>query len=334
MVDEDASPVGTVSRSSLKRLPSFRHPLLRIAANLGSTPKTYKDFHRLVRRALAETPGSELHVQLSVEVLEKLEKLDLDSHVAAQFTQEWLSASERDIRSPQLIEALVLSELAIRELELEVKAWKPSVGLTGVQSLPFLRPQPPDFGGVGRRAKLPEDAAELLLKCVKLAQEADLRGSLGKWNAEDCKASIRAIAILACNEAGGFKVRTELDRTNFFRSVGVGLWHRLAERLRAVDPCDEAGAYADGSLLRAIALHVQGVEYFLNKENAGKSGEDGSYTSTLNEGLLQLRIIKGEIAEPTHREDKEVVRQYEVLCQPVTSTTTSCVVFSSTNRSG
>lgn len=317
MVDEDADPTNAICRASLKGTPAFRHPLLRIAANLGSAPKTYREFHRLVRLALAERPGSARHVQLSVEVLEKLGKLELDSLVAAQFTQEWLSASARDSRSPRLIEALFLSELKIRDLELDAKAWRPSVGSTGVRSLPFLRTQFPDAGGIGRKAKLPEEPAELLLKCVELAQEADLQGSIAKWKAEDCKASIRAIAALACNEVGSFKLRAELDRADFFRSIGVALWNSLAKRLRVVDASEEAKPYQDGSLLRAIALHLQGVEYLSREGVTEESGEDLSRTSASSDSPLQLRVVKGEIAEPTHREDKEVVRQYEVLCRPV-----------------
>ncbi len=318
MVDEDSAPASEASRSSPRGHTHFRHPLLRIAAGVDCAPQTYRDFHLLVRKTLKTRPGSERHVQLSVEVLEKLSTLGLDTRTAKQFTQEWLSATARTSRSPRLLEALATSELALSDIEVDDKLWRTPIQLAGVRRLPLLRTHPAEIGSTGRKARLPDESAELLLKCIELAQEAEHRGSLAAWNTEDCKSTIRAIALLACNEVGSGRLRSDLDRADFFRSIGSGLWLALAERIAAVDMSTEAKLYSDGYLLRAIELHLRGFEHLAASRSISRTSQKDLLNTDETEDALQLRVVLGEIAEPSNREDKETVRRYEVLCQPVT----------------
>lgn len=318
MVDEDAVPASEIPHSGPKGHAHFRHPLLRIAAGVDCAPQTYRHFYLLVRKTLKTRPGSERHVQLSVEVLAKLSTLGLDTITAKQFTHEWLSATARTSRSPQLLEALATSELALSSIEVDDSPWRDPVQMAGVRRLPILRTHAPEMGRSGVKARLRDESAGLLLRCVELAQEADHQGSLATWNAEDCKSTIRAIALLACNEVDSGRLRQDLDRADFFRNIGSGLWLSLAERIKALDMTSEGAIYSDGRLIRAIALHLRGFEFFARHRSISKHSQEGLGDTYKSEDSQELRVVLGDIAEPSNREDKEVVRQYEVLCHPVT----------------
>jgi len=121
----------------------FSHPLLRIAARVDDTPKTFHAFHRLVRRALDAPDFTQERADLAIEVLDTLGDLLLDTKSAEAFRLEWLTTVSPTVDSATLHEARAMAEITQAGLTLPWNAWKARLPLSeGASFIRLIRADP------------------------------------------------------------------------------------------------------------------------------------------------------------------------------------------------
>lgn len=198
----------------------FAHPLLRIAAQIGNAPQTYRAFHRLVRRALDAPEFSQERADLSVEVLDALNSLQLDDKSAGTFRHEWLQSVTKLSESATLYEALAMAEMSQAGLTLPVGVWR--VGQIRTEGLSAIRLVQADSSNesVFRRTGLPSAAFRALLCCVDTAFDAHREERLKTWPARDCMAVIRSVALLSVLEPDHQTPRQKEQTQHYYLEMG------------------------------------------------------------------------------------------------------------------
>lgn len=315
MVDADTLSPSVPALGPRRGEYAFEHPLLRVAVDLGEASKTYRSFRRLIRQALACPKGSPMRTQFALSVLDRVEELGLEKQSVLRFKSEWLGEMATTCSSPQLFEAQAVVELALMGIVLPERAWKFRNGSVNQLRLPVLDVISVQ-GNTPRALRIPCELAKSLFRCVELALVADRTEALNTWTTEDCRAGIRVIAMLACNQAFHSGVRSETDSEQFFLNVGAGLWSRLAERLSELPQDEGSSLYGDGRLMQAVAMHALGAAR-LAELRSGRSQDAGLTAPERGpeeENLVNgVKVIPGVIPEAFNKEDKEVLRQYEPL---------------------
>lgn len=315
MVDADVQADLKRARREALATHTFGHPLLQLAINAGDATSKHSKFYSLVRRALASASGSQPRLNLILDVLNRLSDLGLEPQSELRFKEEWLGLLCKWNSSPVLSEMQALTLLQSNGLHVPVAAWDGSSATSKIRPLPLLT-----TSGIGHDTRhkpfrVPHAISDVLIRCIESVVHIDQREGLGSLSADACKATIRIIALLACNESLHPRLGAVFDRADLFESVGLGLWACLAERLEKIDPDPEAAFYRDGSLMRAVSLHLLGSTYLakmLEYPGANAAGTSQGHVNSIN-----VRVVRGPIAEAFDKQDKEVVRQYEALLNPV-----------------
>lgn len=315
MVDADTPSTSVPALGPRRGEYAFEHPLLRVAVDLGEASKTYRSFRRLIRQALACPKGSPMRTQFALSVLDQVEELGLEKQSVLRFKSEWLGEMATTCSSPQLFEAQAVTELALMGIVFPERVWDFRDGVVSQLRLPLLDVTSVQ-GNTPRALRIPSEVARTLFRCVELALEADRTEALNTWTSEDCRAGIRAIAMLACNQALHSSIRSETTREQFFLNVGSGLWSRITRRLSELPKDERSSLYGDGRLMQAVAMHALGAARLAElrsgrSQDAGLTApEPGPEEENLANGV---KVIPGVIPEAFNKEDKEVLRQYEPL---------------------
>lgn len=316
MVDADALADLKRARRRVLGRHSFRHPLLQLAINAGDATSKHSKFYKLVRRALAAASGRQPRLNLALDVLNKLSDFGLEPQSELRFKEEWLGILCKWNNSPVLSEMLALTLLESHGFNVPEAAWDGSSAASKIRPLPVLTTSGTGHDGRFKPLRVPHPISDVLIRCLESVVQCDRLDGLGSLDAEDCKATIRIIALLACNESLHPRLGAVFDRADLFQSVGSGLWVCMAERLAKIDQDPGTVFYRDGTLMRAVALHLLGSTY-LAKLGENRSSADTDGTSHHHDNALNVKVVRGPIPEAFDKQDKEVVRQYEALLNPV-----------------
>lgn len=315
MVAANTDRSGGRSPSSSVDPRNFAHPLLRIAAQTGDTPQTYRAFHRLVRQALSAPVFSRQRADLCIQVLDAVGDLRLDAASAEAFRLEWLKAATQSVESPTLCEALALAEIAASGLALPEGVWIVDqllvYGLTTIR-LVSSESRKDTFSS---RPMLPLRAHQAFLNCVKSAMKAHQSSSLQTWSTSDLLAVIRSLILLSVLAPESPLSRDPINSRQYFLEVGQGLWTVLAEQLSTRADAKLLASFWNGSLQKLVALQLRGldtVEKFGEapaSADTAPSGSDADIT-----GWLQ--VVHHPIPPASHKEDTETLKMYKPLLVP------------------
>lgn len=295
----------------------FSHPLLRIAARVDDTPKTFQAFHRLVRRALDAPDFTQERADLAVEVLDTLGDLLLDDESAEAFRLEWLTKVSHSVDCAMLHEARAMAEITHAGLALPRGVWKARPLLGGASFIRLIRADPkveePD-----RPLELPVKAAAALLCCIDSALNAHRDAFLQTWSARDCLATLRAIALLSVLESQYPASRQAESRKEYFLGVGQGLWTVVAKRLEALPEAEDHECFWDGSLQRLVALHVSGRAFVdaLAPDSPLSTSNEAQIVAPASAAAGTLQVVHGPIPPSANREDAQTLRIFSPLLVP------------------
>lgn len=315
---------GLTSSNRIRNVHAFMHPLLRLATGVEGTPQRFRQFHRLVRRALEAPDFSSERTDLAIEVLDALNELQLDDESASAFRLEWLDTMTLSVDSAVLHEHRALEHLAQEGLHLSRQAW--TVSNVHVEGLPFLKLQRlhPSVDDSDRPARLPVGTSGSLNSCVNMAITAVRDDRLKTWDSANCLAVLRSIAILSVHESEQKRSLQYRDRKDHFQGMCQGLWLAVAQQLASTPDAQDHECFWDGSLQRVLALHVSGLAFVDQTVFTERSAANRVMTSSLNEpeppvresraGTLQ--VIHGPIPAAAHKEDAETIRTYKPLLAP------------------
>lgn len=324
MVASDKGRVSGRSTSKIRGMHVFMHPLLRLAAGVEDTPQLFRQFHRLVRRALEAPDYSQERSDLAIEVLEALDELRLDDESADAFRLEWLEKFTRSVDNPVLHECRALEELKEAGLALPRDAWRPGLPLS--EGLSFLRLHRvrPSTEDSERPLRMPSATVASLLSCVGTAVSAHRDDCLQAWSSRDCLSVLRSIAMLSALETEHRGLREPQDRKEYFLGVCQGLWTAVAQQLASTPEADDHVCFWDGSLQHLVALHVSGRAFVEAAAGATPTtvaiasprdySEPSAPTPIASQGRLQ--VIHGPIPPASHKEDGEMLRIYRPLLLP------------------
>ncbi|WP_382161515.1 AAA family ATPase [Hydrogenophaga sp. ANAO-22] len=296
----------------------FAHPLLRIAARVDDTPKTFHAFHRLVRRALDAPDFTQERADLAVEVLETLGDLLLDNESAEAFRLEWLTTVSRTVDSATLHEARAMAEIAHAGLTLPWGVWQARLPLSeGVSFIRLIRADA-KVEESDRPLQLPAKAASSLISCVDSALNAHRDAFLQTWPARDCLATLRAIALLSVLESQYQALRQAESRKEYFLGVGQGLWTVVAKRLEALPEAEDHECFWDGSLQRLVALHVSGRAFVdaSAPDSPPSASNDPQMVAPASADAGLLQVVHGPIPPSASREDAQTLRMFYPLLVP------------------
>ena len=315
---------GRPSSNKIRGVHAFMHPLLRLATGVEDTPQRFRQFHRLVRRALEAPDFSAERTSLAIEVLDALNDLQLDDESTSAFRLEWLDILTSTVDSAVLHEHRALEHLAQEGLQLPRQPWQ--VSQVHVEGLPFLRLQRLRHSNDDpeRPPRLPIGTAGSLNNCVKTAVTAIRNDQLKTWDSANCLAVLRAIAILSVHESEQKRFLQPKDRKDYFLGVCQGLWSAVSQQLASTRDAQDHECFWDGSLQRVLALHVSGLAFVdqtvvtersvINRVSASILAEHEPPAEEPKAGTLQ--VVHGPIPAAAHKEDAETIRTYKPLLIP------------------
>jgi hypothetical protein len=343
MVATDKDCVSGRTSTKIHGLHVFMHPLLKLAVGVDDTPQRFRQFHRLVRRALEAPDFSAERETLAIEVLDTLDELELDDESADAFRLEWLQNLTRTVDTPVLHELQALQYLKQAGLELPRGAWR--VPLATSEGMLFLRVYKIHAGREDseRAVRLPVGTAASLDLCISTAVTALREDRLQMWDSTNCLAVLRSIAMLSVLDSERTGLRTPQARKEIFLGVYQGLWLAVSQQLASTPDAQDHEVFWDGSLQRLVALHVSGAAYVetvkatptvvdgppprgsaepaafaATSSDAPTSALLGGQASTSSIALPagRLQVVHGPIPVAAHKEDQEMLRAYKPLLQP------------------
>ncbi|MDO8903229.1 AAA family ATPase [Hydrogenophaga sp.] len=301
------------------------HPLLRLATGVEDTPQRFRQFHRLVRRALEAPDFSAERTALAIEVLYALDDLQLDDESASAFRVEWLDAMTSSVDSAVLHEHRALEQLAQEGLHLSRQAW--TVRDVHFDGLPFLKLQRlrPSTDDSDRPLRLPVSTTGSLNSCVNTAIKAVRDDRLKTWDSANCLAVLRSIAILSVHESEQKRSFFQpKERKDYFLGVCQGLWLEVAKQLASTREAKDHECFWDGSLQRVLALHISGIAFVdqtvtseqseIYRVSAAILAEPDPPTGESKAGTLL--VVRGPIPAASNKEDAETIRTYKPLLIP------------------
>lgn len=316
---------GRTSSNKVRGVHAFMHPLLRLATGVEDTPQRFRQFHRLVRRALEARDFSAERSALAIEVLDALDELQLDDESASAFRLEWLDAMTQSVDSAVLHERRALAQLAQEGFHLSRQAW--NVRDVHVDGLPFLKLQRlrPSTDESDRPVRLPVSVTGSLNSCVNTAIAAVREDRLQTWDSANCLAVLRSIAILSAHECEQKRsIFQPKDRKDYFLGVCQGLWSEVAKQLASTHDAKDHKCFWDGSLQRVLALHISGLA-FVDQAVTTEKGEINRVSASIlaepeppagESKAGTLLVVTGPIPAAAHKEDAETIRTYKPLLIP------------------
>jgi len=305
---------------SLRTHPGrFSHPLLRLAAQSGSTPETFRQFNRFLRRALNESLVVEERIQNARQVMMELPHLGLPRDVASAFLLEWLKDLTSDIHHPLLQHALALEELVATNLTLLPACWGRRTRGHDDYSVPHLQ----DLDTRDRRPTGAHDQAFSAWNTgFDLVQEAVQIRSYLNWNAEECCSAVRIIALSCAISPSSGAMVSASARLRRLEGVGLGLWEVIGERMEALDDhLIACPPFWDGSVQSSLLLHLRGQLRAETLMANDRSKGDVHLERTLDNTTIAaepgwLRVVTAPIPPGSNSEDKGVLQCYATLREP------------------
>lgn len=314
------------SRSDPPRRLPFRHPMLRLALRDQRYTNDYVEFSRAVRRSLDERFTAQERSNSVRAALDSLAKLQLPDELVDDFTKEWLTQIQDEVRDPVILHLLALSRLRERSLRLEPGEWmSTSLSMYPLpEVLPALRNtgQPLDK----RPPSLPLEVASKWRDAVGLLRRAVVTDQVRSWEMQECLAALKAVVILV-SLGSDDPLRREFEESSisFMQGEGAAMLQALQLRLEELDDLVDSKDWV-GGLRDKLNLRLSGRA--ISRDLRGRSRGDVSIAAQEDQWDAEAdrarRTESGEaivITEPippsVERYDQEVLNQYQVLRRPV-----------------
>lgn len=322
VVSIEGRSVGASSSKGLFR--RFRHPLLRLAAQVGDTPQQYREIQRMLRRTLS-TADRDQRLEAAQRVLEILPRLGMERENVEALRLEWLREIADTLESPVLLEAQALAELAAEGMALAKSSWQPALDTdregdeeTKLPTLVASKDEKTNRPSLRNVAYVPHRVSSAWRSAVGLALRAVEQGRHEEWHPDDCSATIRmltALVVNACSEDG---FASALERLAFFEGVGLFLWNAMDEQIERTYDNRESERVRTARLQRHVLLHLRG-QVLSSELMDGDTGEKPGGHKPASEaasGSGFLRVLAGPIPPSFNREDSEVIKAYAPLLEP------------------
>lgn len=308
-----------IGHTPARQWTRFRHPLLRIAAQCGDTPKAFRDFHLMLRRSLDEQLPEHQRIASARSVLRHLPHLGLGEGPTSEFLLEWLEVATTGLHEPGLQHALALASLSANGVKLSPSRWADSSKGDDEFSPPYL-----DAIGAGTQRLMAHrtgTAYKAWQDGLQMVQQSVDEGLHHHWDGEQCCTGVRLIALCSSIRPAEGPMEPAVARLNYLAGIGMGLWEALRSRMRDLDEsaivCPELW---DGSVQKTLLLHLRGQARTdqLNGSTGDTAGVGvcGSERMSATAGETVLQVITSAIPRGSNLEDRDVLRSYEVLREP------------------
>lgn len=291
----------------LPRHFNVSNPILQFALGSPQWQQDCKKLVRLLRRSMDQSSPAATRQSFARDALREIQALQLTPAVRQELLLGWLREVTDIVQDPVLLHALGCCEVCDAQLTIAPYGWAPSdLFPPESKKAPYLRSTAANQAPTAA----PTSALSAWQDAVTLATSAEVKGELDYWGEDECIAAIRSLVLMTV-ALDTSSLKSPSVRLAYFEGEALGLWRALSKRLNTIWRTDST--WMD-EWQRQVLLHLRGKA---SAEQLLASDEQAQASTGSQPQHLSLTVISESIPPSNDRYDKETVKGWEALRQPL-----------------